>query len=62
MTLLIAILLKLGFYYTPEQVTLLSSTGQDENVIYAQHIIDDGLYHYDADGGVVLEDGVDPNN
>jgi hypothetical protein len=61
MALLIAILLKLGFYYTPEQAET-GSNSQNEEVIYAHHIIDEGLYHYDEDGGVVIEDDVDPGN
>ena len=60
MELLIAILLKLGFYYTPDQLQVLQTTGTDEQVVYAQHIIDDHLYYYDEDGGVVIEDDVDP--
>ena len=63
MELLIAILLKLGFFYTPEQVNTIRTTGvPNEEIIYAEHIIDDHLYHYDEDGGVVIEDDVDPDN
>jgi hypothetical protein len=63
MELLIAILLQLGFYYTPEQVNSIQTTGApNEEIINAQHIIQDHLYHYDEDGGVVIEDDVDPDN
>ena len=61
MELLILILMKLGFSYTPAQFNV-PSTAQQEEVIYAQHIINEGLYHYDEDGGVVIEDDVDPEN
>ena len=61
MELLIAILLKLGFYYTPAQVLIQQNSGtQSTEIIHAQHIIDAQLYHYDDDGGVVIEDDVDP--
>ena len=62
MELLIAILFALGFNYDPATVATLSGSTQDINVVRAQHIIDAQLYHYDEDGGVVLEDDVDPNN
>ena len=63
MELLLAILLKLGFFYTPEQIDREISTAQmDVNVQHAEYIIDKGLYSYDEDGGVVIEDDVDPNN
>ena len=61
MELLIAILLKLGFYYTPEQIQnqQINNT-QTEEIIYARHIADEHLYHYDQEGGIVIEDDVDP--
>lgn len=59
MELLIAILFKLGLFYTPDEVEFLRQNG-DPEVTYAQQIIDDGRYYYDAEGGVVIEDDVDP--
>jgi hypothetical protein len=62
MELLILILLKLGVYYSPDHLAHEQNTGTESTeVIYAQHIIDDNLYHYDEDGGVVIEDDVDPH-
>jgi hypothetical protein len=61
MSLLIAILLALGFHYTPEQIQT-GAGAPDANVIHAQQIIDEGLYYYGEDGGIILEDDVDPNN
>jgi len=70
MELLIAILLQLGFVYTPDQLATLGPNGQDAQVVHAQHIINGGLYHIDEEGhyhideegGVVVEDDVDPDN
>lgn len=63
MELLLAILLKLGFYYTPDQVTAIRVSGApNEEIFYAQHVVDEHLYHYDEEGGVVIEDDVDPEN
>jgi len=61
MELLILILLKLGFLYTPRQLSD-PSADSDPKVIYAHHIIDASLYRYDEDGGVIIEDDVDPNH
>ena len=61
MELLIAILLNLGVYYTPEQIRYQQSINDpDPRIIYAQHIIDMHHYWYKEDGTVVIEDDVDP--
>ena len=63
MELLIAILLKLGFFYTPETLCTKQNNGtQSAEVILAQHILDEHLYYFEDDGGIVIEDDVDPNN
>ena len=61
MELLIAILLKLGVYYSPEQVLAQqNSSNPDQKILYARHIIENRLYRLDEDGGVIIEDDVDP--
>jgi len=62
MDLLIAILFALGFHYNPDQITTLQSspTNDDYQVEFATYIRDNNLYHYSADGGIVIEDGVNP--
>ncbi|MEO8086875.1 MAG: hypothetical protein ABI763_08655 [Bacteroidota bacterium] len=59
MQLLIIILMKMGFYYSPGQVSA-PDVLQAEKVAHAQSIIDRRQYHFEADGGVVIEDDVDP--
>jgi hypothetical protein len=62
MQLLIAILLCLGINILPEAP---GSPGTPDtanvNVQRAQHIIDNDLYYYTDDGGIVIEDNVDPH-
>lgn len=60
MELLIAILFWLHVYASPE--TIDKPEFRDANqaqFVRAQEIIDNVWYHYDADGGVVVDNGVD---
>ncbi|CAN5624291.1 hypothetical protein BH11BAC1_BH11BAC1_11110 [soil metagenome] len=59
MELLIIILMKMGFYYTPDLLNTPVAS-QSQEVKNAKYIIDEGLYHFEEDGGVVIEDDVDP--
>lgn len=58
MNLLIAILLYLGFSYTPEQVNALASANNEE-VLQATHIRDNNLYICNEEG-VVFDVTVNP--
>lgn len=59
MNLLVAILLYLGFNYSPEQVTTLQASGQDENVEYAKYVRDNNFYTCNEEG-VVIDVTVNP--
>lgn len=61
MDLLVAVMIALGFHYSPEQITSLSGTSNEE-LKKATLIIENHLYRYDADGGIVIEDGVNPQH
>ncbi len=64
MELLIAILFALGFNSTAQDVANFKPLDPQEQTQLdkANVIIDKHQYHYDAEGGIVIEDGVDPNN
>jgi hypothetical protein len=60
MDLLIAILMYLGYSYNPAQINEMNEANvQDENVKYAEYIIDNRYYSVD-DEGVVIDVDVNP--
>jgi|GEM_PF-6191136 len=59
MDLLIAILLCLHLYATPDKLNNAEFVEQNETTIErARTIIDHHWYHYGEDGGVVIDEGV----
>ncbi len=61
MDLLIAILMYLGYTYTPAQLNAQTAATQDPNVKYAKYIIDNRYYSLDEDG-VVIDVDVNPGH
>jgi hypothetical protein len=59
MDLFIAILLLLHVYATPDTVNIPEfKDANREKIDQAQRIIDNRQYHYDSDGGVIIDIGV----
>ena len=59
MDLLIAILLLLQVYATPDTINIPEFRDANrEKIDDAQRIVDNRWYHYSSDGGVVIDHGV----
>lgn len=59
MDLLIAILLCLNLYATPERLNDAEFVQQNQPTVdRARTIMDNQWYHYNGDGGVVIDNGV----